>query len=87
MEQTYETMKELSDELLNYADLEGTELGEYWRLIAELNSYYYCTSPKFYSALEKELKYQLKFAKENFEVVEEEFKHVGKRKVLKFKGE
>lgn len=84
---TYEEMQKLSNELMEFADIEGTELGEYWRMIAELNTYYYCSSPKFYSALEKELKYQLKYIKENFETSVEEFQYAGNRKVLKHKDE
>lgn len=54
------------------ARLEGSELGEYWQLLMQMNQYEFCMSNEFKAAFNKELKQEIKRAQEDFDIVKEE---------------
>lgn len=63
---------EILEKISEAAELEGSELGEFWGYMVDLARYDYCFSPSFAKAFEKELKSIEKEIDENFEIVEEE---------------
>ena len=89
-ETSYEDVQKLSEELEKHASMEGTEAGEYWEMLAVLNSRYFCMSPQFYQALKLELEYQLQHIKDHYELTTIEFQSFGetvKKTYLKYSGE
>jgi hypothetical protein len=61
------------EELQEAANLDGTEIGEYWRALASLWSVSLGPgiSPPLFKALKEELANQYEFLKEDFRIVEE----------------
>ena len=57
-----------ADKLEEYAELEGTELGEYWNLLSTLSHYYEYMDKEFQPDFEDELIRILNFVKSNFEI-------------------
>ena len=70
---TYEELLELKEELENYANIEGTELGDYCLGLCSLVSYTnYLCSPEFKKILEEEMKSFLREFETRCEIVEKE---------------
>ncbi len=63
-------MKEELKKLYEYADLENTELGEYWGSLGELYESDFA-SPRLQAELEHEIRQQLRWVEENAKVVHE----------------
>lgn len=63
---------DILNDLIKYADIEGTEIGEVCILLTDIARYPDYVSEEFYHALEKEIMSQLKYFKENSEIVERE---------------
>lgn len=57
---------------MDYAEVEGSELGEYWEHLSNISKYYYCMSDEFLESVEKEIDDHLKNLEENYEIVEKE---------------
>lgn len=73
-------------ELEEFADLEGSELGEAWNSLIRINDHSYCFSERFGKMVEKEIINQAQDIEKNFEIVEEEIsKPSYKRKILRQK--
>ncbi len=64
-------MDDLITELEEYADLDGTEVGEYWAALVDIHRHSYAMNDTFVAALDAEIKEQVEFIRENFEIVEE----------------
>lgn len=80
-------MDELIEELSEYADLDGTEVGEYWAALVDMCRHSDAMGDTFSAALDAEIKEQIQFIKDNFEIVEEETQSVTyKYKSLEYKG-
>jgi hypothetical protein len=81
MASNYKKLQQLSAELMPYAELEGSEVGEVCDLMVQLSGYEPYISAAFSKALEKEMTSQLKYFKANTKIVEEieEVKHPVKR--------
>lgn len=66
-------MKELSvldfKQLKEYAELEGSEVGEVCNLLLQITSYRSYVSDEFIESLEKEMKAQLKNFKDNCKII------------------
>ncbi len=65
-------MRNLCDQLEEYSEIEGTELGEACNLLITLARYDYCLSNQFVKSLEKEVGRKLKDFQENAKIVERE---------------
>ena len=64
-------MKEIIEELREYAELEGSELGDSCEmLILIYQSYSECFSDEFLCAMEKEIRFQLQYFKDNSKIIE-----------------
>lgn len=73
MDDNYKKMQEIKAKLLDFAEIEGSELGEYCNFLCELHHYYYMfDKTEFEKELEKEIKKQLKYFEDNFKIVERE---------------
>ena len=72
MKYTKEDLVRMSDELEKFADMDGTECGEYWHLLLALQRYPYMMSIPFQDAAERALVLAYEDAKEEFGNVEEE---------------
>jgi GTP-binding protein EngB required for normal cell division len=58
------------EELQKYAELEGTEVGDYLSRLCELESFiYYCAHSNFAQAYDKEVEHQLNYMKMNTKMV------------------
>lgn len=68
-----------------YAEIEGTEIGEYWTDLCRVEHHTDAISDEFYIALIKEMQKELDFIKENMEVVEEEYPGFGTIRELRDK--
>jgi hypothetical protein len=77
--------EEILNELLEYVDIEGTEIGEACKLLAQLIEYESYVSDEFYESLIKEVKEQLENFKKNSVIVEEERTYKDKFKYLEWK--
>ena len=75
-EPDYTELNELSEKLLVFANIEGTEQGEYWERLCDFSSYYFCQSPEFYTALINEIKFQLKEIDEKYKIRQVESKYM-----------
>ena len=66
-------MNDLVDELRKYADIEGSELGEYWRSLCYLHDHngFYYRDQQFESVFIKKLIETLKDIKSSFEIATE----------------
>lgn len=64
-------LEDIADELREYADLDGTEAGEYWTALCEIARYPYAMSNEFEAAFRKEIAEQLDVAKDNIELPKE----------------
>ena len=62
--------RDLREQLLRYAGLEGTELGEACRTMCDLSRYQYYMSDRFVHHLMYEMKEQLQNFVENCEIIE-----------------
>jgi len=61
----------MATELEQAAELEGSELGEWWmKLVGLIPRVFDCSSKKFQAAFEKELRTEYKRFKEEFRIVE-----------------
>jgi hypothetical protein len=60
---------ELAEELYYYASIEGSELGEYWEALSRIYTLYSIVDKEFLNAVDKEVKAQLQFIKNEFEIV------------------
>lgn len=65
------TIHELSAKLEGFADLEGTESGEYAGLLCQLANYTYFMEPGFFASFEQEVNEQLNWFDQNYEIVQE----------------
>lgn len=85
--------KELSrrpvKDLQEASEWEGTEHGEYWEMLLTLARKSDFVSDELKEALEKEIKAEEEWAKENFELVEYEFQYtnINVRTDLEYIGE
>lgn len=69
----YNEMQEIKEKLIDFAELEGTELGEYCVALCELHHYYYMMEKNIlFENLEKEIIKQVKYFEDNFKVVKRE---------------
>lgn len=82
------TLDELSEDLQKFAELEGTEVGEYWRILCDLSQKEYVMGDELATAVRKEIEDQLEYIAENCEIVEGEYQP-SKVKItyLKFKND
>lgn len=64
-------LREIADSLSDYAELEGSELGEMWSLMAQLAYYEDYMGEEFANALLKEMTEQLEYVQENTEIATE----------------
>lgn len=64
----YEQILSLSADLLNYAEIEGSELGYYWRMLSQLHSCTIYMSDDFRVSYEKELQDTVSYIRENFRI-------------------
>jgi hypothetical protein len=65
----YEKLQELSAELEEYVNLEGTEVGEYWGGLCNLSRSTDAMSREFEAALIKEMEEVLSDIKTNYKIV------------------
>ena len=72
----------LAEKLREFADVEGTEAGEYWGCLSHLLHYTYLMSTEFKDALIKAAQEELDHIDRTFEWVEEEVTYT--RKVREF---
>ena len=70
------------ESLQDYAQLEGSELGEGIDLLLQIKKYPYVYSDKFLRALNKELKEMYDHMITNFEIVEEDHVTTSKIRIL-----
>lgn len=64
-----QNIDKITNELRTAAELEGSELGDYWTLLCELYaSPDFSTTKSFLSSVEKEIISQYKFLKSNFKL-------------------
>ena len=81
-------MRKLGEQLEEYAELEGSEAGEYWTILCDLSQREYAMGDEFAAAVRKELESQLAYIEENCAIVEEEYQPSKiKRKYLRFNNE
>lgn len=73
----YNSIEEVASKLEEYAQLEGTELGEIMEALHVMHTYKYGLSEEFVKALEDEMWKQVTYVDENAEIVVEvtEVKH------------
>jgi hypothetical protein len=72
----YEKLRKISNELQEYADLEGSEIGEYWNTISNMSYHYDAMSNQFFDALIKEIELQFEDIKENYKIKTEQEEQV-----------
>lgn len=63
---------EMIEKIEEAAQLEGTEISEYWSLLTQLHRYRYCMSDEFEIALDKELTEMFNDINENWVIEETE---------------
>ena len=84
----YTKLCDIAKELQEYADYEGSELGEYWSRLIELKDRATdIASPEFMAAYIKEMEENLAYAKESFEIEEVVESTTTRYKQLKYIGE
>jgi hypothetical protein len=71
MASNHKKLQSIAGELMPYAELEGSEVGEVCDLMIQLSGYSPYISPALSKALEKEMAVQLKFFKANSRIVKE----------------
>ena len=71
-DECFEDMDELCERLSELAHDEGTELGEAWDILAGMWSRRDCVGDEFAVALEKEIKEQATWVRENCKMIEVE---------------
>lgn len=75
------------EQLEEFAQLESSELGEFWQSLVDLTRHKDLMSEDFYKSLKAEIKGTLKYIKKNFDVIVEPAKVVHKEyKRLKSKN-
>jgi len=72
MENDQDEMLEICDALEEYAELEGSELGEACNLLITLTNFDYCFSESFNNSLVEEIKQQLQNFKDNSKITKKE---------------
>ena len=81
----YEEIETIKEELSEYADMEGTEVGEICRLLISVLDYESYVSQAFYESVVKEAREQLENFKENSIIKEEEVVRVQSIKYVEWK--
>lgn len=81
------TEEELKDAITEYAHADGTELGDFLSALLTV-AHDCCTfaTDEFFAAVTKEMKEQLRWLRENFEIVEQVETRTVKHKRLKVRG-
>jgi hypothetical protein len=67
---SYENVLEMNNELNEYIELEGSELGEVCGYLVSISHYWDYLSKGFQKSLELEIKSHLKYFKKNCKIVE-----------------
>lgn len=76
------------EQLEEFAQLENSELGEFWQSLVDLTRHKDFMSDGFYKSLKAEIKGTLKYIKKNFDIIVEPAEVVHKEyKRLKHKNE
>lgn len=76
-------IEEMIEDISEAANLEGSEIGEYWQALVNFSQFvYYGPSDEFISAFNKEVKEQHSYIKDEFEIIDEDIV-VPERKVVR----
>jgi len=81
---SYENILEMNNELNEYIELEGTELGEVCSYLVSISHYWDYLSEEFQKCLESEIKSQLDYFKNNTKIVQEIITHKSVSKKLEW---
>ena len=80
-----ECEEQLIEQLEEYAELEGSEAGEYWSALCNLAGYAYCMPDDFAKAVLEQVRLEVENIEKTMEIVEEERTYTTKTKELRDK--